>query len=64
MPPGRIEIREQSSDTTNVYFFTPEEEKCADVYKDKETGGENEARILICFEDVDMFFWNHKMCWG
>ena len=45
MPINRIEIREPSSDTKEVYFFTPEQEKTADVYKDKETGGENEARI-------------------
>jgi peptide chain release factor subunit 1 len=43
LPINRIEIREPSSDTKEVYFFTPEQEKTADVYKDKETGGENEV---------------------
>jgi peptide chain release factor subunit 1 len=43
LPVNRLEIKQASDDTISVHIFTPEQEKNADVYKDKETGAENEV---------------------
>jgi peptide chain release factor subunit 1 len=43
LPVNRIEVRVPSTDVISVHLMTVAQEKVSDIYKDKETGAENEV---------------------